>query len=366
MGLKYTLIDGALPYGVTLDSNTGYLRGVPDFSNIELGPKWVTPSGSLGTFTALSDVTIDALQVEPQGDATSIVSVNLIVQNGGQGIPWGLTFDPTTWVISGTLAEQKTNDPVSQFTDDELPVWVTDEGSLGTFGELTAVNLQLEATAEATHSIASYFVVNGALPWGLQLNSDGSITGTTAELKVSNLSEYVPPSPIPVWNTPMGSMGTMMVGSTSTLSVSATPKLGTTLNYTISGGALPWGLILNSDGTITGTVSELKVYERPVLPTAPLWPSATTVVGSYSLASKTAVSYQISPPVLTAGASLVSYYATNPSAAMPLGLTLSSSGVISGTMSTVTNVPGTCEFSITALDSNGMTSSHTFQITITA
>ena len=366
MALKYKIISGALPYGVTLDSNTGYLRGIPDFSNIEAGPQWVTPAGSLGTFTALSDVTIPALQVNPQGSATKVIAVNLIVPDGSQGIPWGLTFNPDTWVISGTLAEQKTNDPISQFTDDELPVWNTEDGSLGTYGELSTVSIKLSATAEASHTISSYYLIDGALPWGLMMNSDGTITGTTAELKVSNLSEYVPPAPVPTWNTPLGLLGTGFVGDKSSLSISATPNLGKTISYFVLNGALPWGLSLNTDGTITGTYAELKSYQLPVLPDAPKWPTNTTTIGSYSLAGNLSVNYQVPAPVLTSGATLTGMYITGNSNAMPMGLSISSTGLITGTISKASNAVGTSTFSVFAIDSNNMVSSGKFQITITA
>lgn len=365
--LNYSLINGSLPNGVTLDGNTGLLLGQLDYTSVDQGPIWVTTSGSLGTFTALSNVTIPALQVNPGSDNTSITGISLMIKNGSQGIPWGLTFDPSSGVISGTLAEQKTNDPTNEFTADQLPTWVTPSGSLLTTGEFKSVSLQLSVSAITNHSISTYTCIKGGLPWGLILGSNGAISGTTAELKQGDLSEYSSPVPIPTWNTPAGLLlNTFNLRSVST-SISATANLGTTVSYSCISGALPWGLMLSSNGTISGTSAELKNYEKPVVTSPPIWNVSSNVIGTYGISTQDSVSYQVPVASATAdGATITGYFAQQIKGyAMPLGLSLSSSGTISGKIAK-TNIPGTYQVNIGALDSNGQSTIQQFQITLTA
>lgn len=365
--LKYSLIGGSLPNGVALDGKTGLLLGQLDYTTVNEGPVWVTGAGTLGTFNALDSVTIPALQVNPGSDNTSITGLSLMIKNGSQGIPWGLTFDPSSGVISGTLAEQKTNDPESEFSSDQLPTWVTSSGLLLTTGEIKSVSLQLSASAIANHQISTYTCVDGGLPWGLILNSNGVISGTTAELKQGDLSEYSSPTPVPTWNTPAGLLLNTFNFRSVSLNISATANLGTTVSYSSIKGSLPWGLILNSNGTISGTPAELKKYELPVIPSSPVWNVTNNIIGTFSIGTQDSVSYQVPSATTTAtGATITGYFAKQVNGyAMPLGLSLSSSGVISGKIAK-TNIPGTYQMNISALDSNGQSTIQQFQITLTA
>ena len=56
-----------------------------------------------------------------------------------------------------------------------------------------------------------------------------------------------------IWNTPSGPLASLVVGQSSSVSVSAVDTLGgRTLNYVLVGGTLPPGLRLNNNGTISG------------------------------------------------------------------------------------------------------------------
>ena len=71
----------------------------------------------------------------------------------------------------------------------------------------------------------------------------------------ATLEDYININATPTWNTASGSLGTVYNSSRSSYStsVSATDPEGGTLTYSIVSGAVPTGMTLNSNGTITGT-----------------------------------------------------------------------------------------------------------------
>lgn len=64
-----------------------------------------------------------------------------------------------------------------QQAEDRAPVWVTEMGSLGSFMEQTAVNVQLQAD-DPDGDTVGYAILGGTLPAGLTLSSSGLISGT--------------------------------------------------------------------------------------------------------------------------------------------------------------------------------------------
>ncbi|MBK9990352.1 MAG: cellulase family glycosylhydrolase [Verrucomicrobia bacterium] len=132
----------------------------------------------------------------------------------------------------------------------------------------TIISIQRPTLANAQGTV-SYAVSKGSLPVGLALNSDGTIAGTPAEAgvfeytieaktatqsaqaEVTATVEIAEPLTID-YNVPPIVIGAVNDPATPVVE-EATPGLNTT--FSLTAGTLPAGLILNADGTISGTPS---------------------------------------------------------------------------------------------------------------
>jgi hypothetical protein len=341
--LKYKIVGGALPVGVTIDENTGKLEGPIDFSNLGLGPVWQSPAaGSLGTFDELDTIELPPLTATlSNGDRA-----NMGLMSDGSYLPWGLVFDPDTGVISGTISELLAGQENDAATRDG-PIWQTEFGKLADFDEGQTADITLVAQARNEKTVTVYDVVSGALPWGLVLDSStGKISGSTADLLAPGLTIEVPKLPAPVWNTPQGTIKIVNEFETVTgLMVAATPASGRTMiKYVISNGALPFGLNMNfTTGEITGTVAELVGQTDPafyegdkdptISDTVSVQGSAQAItnsgsLGSYAKGAIITVQFSATP---YPGRTIRNWSIENGS--LPFGLTLNQdTGVISGTI----------------------------------
>ena len=61
------------------------------------------------------------------------------------------------------------------------PVWSTTAGKIASIDEQSAFSLQLEANTSDSTAI-TYSLIAGSLPFGMQVTSDGLLTGTPAEV----------------------------------------------------------------------------------------------------------------------------------------------------------------------------------------
>ncbi|WP_395831921.1 putative Ig domain-containing protein [Elstera sp.] len=222
----YAIAAGSLPPGLVLAGDT--ISGSP--TPAPSAPAWTTPAGSLGTAS--------------QGGGFSVAlaasgATSFVVRSGL--LPWGVTLDPATGTLAGTLA-------VIGGPEDSpgpLPVWSTAAGSLGVVWEGQAASLAFGASGADT-----YEIVGGILPWGLRLDrSTGALTGTPADMGGSGFEPLEPYT----WSAPVSSdLGTYAVGASVSITQTATPAG----SFYIASGLLPWGLRLaRSGGLISGTVN---------------------------------------------------------------------------------------------------------------
>lgn len=131
-GLKWSIASGALPAGLTLDANTGMVSGTP-------------------TAAGTSTVTVMATYKTKSGSQTyQLVSANITVSLA------------TATLTKGTVGEAYSYDlkPLVSVTGD----------------------------ASFTASKASWEIASGALPAGLTLNSNGTITGTPTAAGTANVT----------------------------------------------------------------------------------------------------------------------------------------------------------------------------------
>lgn len=176
---------------------------------------------------------------------------------------------------------------VNPIAQPKAPVWLTPEGLIGTIVNNQNVNIKLLAY-DVNGNPLSFSLISGALPAGLVLNIDGTITGILNTdiqatypliVRVSDgiynvdrsftIQTNTEQDYSIEWITSAGNIDTLKTGQYSSLNIVATSKLP--LNYKIIFGALPEGLYLhNTDivghvnnqvsGTYTFTIRASNTY----------------------------------------------------------------------------------------------------------
>jgi hypothetical protein len=269
----FSIIDGALPEGLTLSSNgriSGYIRPVTSDQTTQGQGYDVSPFDLYGF--DFSGINVDR-------------NFQFTVQ-----VADGVNFDTqiyTIYVISRqslTADNDTTTVDSSYITADDTtlysPVIYTEAGSLGSIRQNTRFAYQIEAEDYDADAI-TYEITTGALPTGLTLNATsgwisglvpfgvlGSITynfgirvyktgnpSYTSETKNFSLKVLGQISDTVTWQTD-SELGIIYTGAISDLYISATTPSNRFLQYSlITTGGLPIGLELQKDGTITGRVS---------------------------------------------------------------------------------------------------------------
>ena len=413
---NWTLSNGALPAGMSLNASTGVLGGTPTASGsfsfsvtVNDSAGATSPPKSL-SLTIVAAVTITTTSL-PNG-SVGVTYLQTLTASGGVSpysswtvtsgkLPTGLTLISST----GTITGKPTTNGVYAFT-----VTVTDSLgavsppaslsiTIGSGPTITTsslpngeVNVAYSQTLAATGGVPPYSnwtVTTGLLPAGLSLNSStGVISGTPSATGTSTFSVTVKDSAGST--SPAKALSIVVVASPSittnslpngTVGVTYSQTLGATggippySNWTVSSGSLPAGLTLNAaTGVISGTPTGTGTSSFSV--------TVADSVGGVSPAK--ALSITISTDLIISSGTLPNgevglAYSTNltasggvppysnwlvTSGALPGGLSLNaSSGAITGTP----NAAGTFNFSATVQDSTGATSpSKALSIIITA
>ena len=168
------------------------------------------------------------------------------------------------------------------------PVWTTTAGKIATIDEQVAYSLQLEANdpvAIGDSTAITYSMIAGSLPAGMQVTTDGLLTGTPAEVAKRTLYTFVvratagtaitdrtfsldvQGADTPTFTTASGqlrlddstSVGLYWVidGSSVNLQMQASDTdtaAGQSLVYEIVRGSLPPGVTMSKSGLLSGTV----------------------------------------------------------------------------------------------------------------
>jgi hypothetical protein len=306
-----SLVGGTLPAGLTLNSNCS-LSGTP-------------------TTAGTSSVTVKATDsASPSNSTTGPVSITI----NSAGITLTLTSPP-----AGTVGTPYT-------------------GSIGVSG----------GTAPYTCSL-----VSGALPAGLTLNSNCSLSGTPTTAGTSSATVNATDSASPS-NSTTGSVSITINSATTTLALTAPPVgivgtpytgsigvSGGTAPYTCSllSGPLPPGLTLNANCSLSGTPTTAGSYPVIVKATDSASPANSTSgsvtitinpVGKLTLALNGSLPYAILnqsySQTLQATGGIQPYTYAITAGSLPPGITLSTGGVISGTPTAV----GAYSFTVTVTD----------------
>ena len=294
--LSYSISSGALPAGLTLNSGTGAITGTPTATGAANFTVKVTDSSTAGPQSATQSLSIT---VNPAPGITVSVSPSASqIIDQGQQIPFTATV---------------TSDPLSQGVTWSL----TGPGSLSSQTKTGATYSASGATGSATVTATAVADSTKAAPVSIIVTSLPSFTTTT--------------------------LPAATVGSAYSQAVSVTGGAGT-LTYSISTGALPAGLNLNSStGAITGTPTAsgtanftLKVTDSstagPQSATQPLSITvnpAPLVITTSSLPDGSVGGLYSAAVQSTGGTGAISWSIVGSS--LPPGLALSTTGAITGT-----------------------------------
>ncbi len=333
-------------------------------------------------------------------------------------LPAGLTLNGSTGAISGTPTAIGSSSFSIQAQDSETTPQVS---SAALSINIAAPTLQITtsilvggqmkssygATLAAGGGVAPYTwsLASGSLPSGLALNAaTGAISGTptasgsssfsvqakdseatpqtanrTLSISIAAASNSSNVTPLQI------STGSLPSGQAKASYVAALAVTGGTAPYTwsVASGSLPAGLALNgTTGAIAGTptsagTSSFSVQAKDSEATPQTATQALSIAIAAAQSSQTAVPLQITTSSLAGGQVKVPYNATVAatggtapytwsvaSGSLPVGLTLSATGAISGTPTAT----GSSSFSVQVKDSaaTAQTATQAFSITVAA
>ena len=397
----YDVMAGSLPPGLSLDPATGRITGTPTVAGLYTLTIRGTNAANSASQT-IQIIVVPALPLAltyatplefPADAAIAVQSPTLSQATPGLPTTYGVTTGTLpaglTLNAMGTISGTPTTPGVYAFTvtatngmrtaSAAATYTVTPAGSLGlnyltpvTFPVGQAIATQAPALVNVTPGVPTAFALAaGALPAGLTLNADGTLTGTPTAPGVYSFSiiatngsrsasasltyTVTPATALSLsYTTPVTfTQGSAIATQVATLG-NATPGVATT--YALTSGSLPSGLVLNGDGTITGTPTTPGVYPftvaatngtrtasavvaYTVIPSAALglgYTTPQTFVEGLAIATQLPNLSHDTPGVTT------TYAVTTGS--LPAGLTLNADGTITGTPT----APGVYAFTITA------------------
>lgn len=368
VGTIYSISLGSLPDGITINSSNGAVSGtVNETGDYSFTIRATTDDGKYyneasfsGTIQEIPSWIDNALvnvdYNSPYSDSVWADGVPTPIYSISSGaLPDGITLDTTTGALTGTStdsgaysfiikAENIYGSVTQSFsgTVQTPPSW-----SDQTLGIITKASAYSDGVSATGTSPITYSVYSGSLPSSITLNtSTGAITGTTAAsgsysftIRATNSWGYVEKAfsgtiyEVPAWTD--SSIANMIYGQAYSDGVTASGYPAVT--YSVSAGALPSGITLNSStGAITGTSSTAGSYSFTIkaenaagsvtqmftdsLFVTPSWTDNTLAAFTYNTAYSDGVSATGSPTYTISSGSL------------PTGLSLnSSSGAVTGT-----------------------------------
>ena len=409
----WTLAAGALPAGLNL-SSAGVISGTPSAQGTAFFTVRVTDSQSpaasatraLSIATSASPIVINTTSL-----ASAAVSVpySATLSAGGGVTPynWSLTAGTlppglslsAAGVISGTPSTAANVSITIQVTDSQSPARsATQTLSL----VVNAATLQVATTSLANGTVAvaynttlsatggttpySWSIASGSLPAGLTLSSGGVVTGTPTVAGINNLTVQVTDSGSPA-NTATRPFTLTMVAAPLAVTTSSLPNgsagsaysasltaTGGTLPYSwsIVSGALPGGLSLSAAGVLSGTPIApgsssftVQVVDSQT-PTHNATQAFTLSISPTALAVSTAslpdgIVGSAYSAALAATGGVTPYSWVLASGALPAGLSMSTTGIISGTPSAA----GSSSFTARVTDAQSATTTRSFTLVVT-
>jgi hypothetical protein len=408
----YAVNAGTLPAGLSLASD-GILTGTPSGTGTSTFTVTVTDE-ALATVSRQYTMTINkGLVLSETNPSSTTVGIayagHSFSATGGTGtktylvsagsLPAGLSL-ASDGSLTGTPSSTGTSTFTITVTDEALAI-VSHEYTM----TISPATLVLDTTnpsdgiqgspysghifsATGGTGTKTYVVSEGSLPAGLSLASDGSLTGSPSGIGTTSFTVAATDSATPAvtasheytmtispatlvldtTNPPNGTQGSPYAGHI----FSAMGGTGTK-TYAVSGGSLPAGLTLSSDGKLTGSPSGIGTTSFTVAVTDGATP-AVTVSHEYTMTITPATlvldttnpsdGIQGSPysghSFNATGGTGIKTYAVS-AGTLPAGLSLTSNGSLTGTPSGT----GTSTFTVTVTDEALAIVSHEYTMTIT-
>jgi hypothetical protein len=297
--ITWSVSQGALPTGLTLNASTGVIAGTPlvaalaNFSvtakDSSTPPQTKTIALSLQINAALtiSPITLPIGVVGLPFSATisatgGVAPLTYSVSAGA--LPSGLSLNAATGVISGTPLAVATGAVTVQVKDSSNPPQTATTASLSlVVNAALSINVPtltngivgqlFNTTLTSTGGVApiTWSVSAGTLPSGLSLNaSTGVISGTPLLAVLSNFSVTAKDSSTPAQTKtvalslqinaaltlPVTTLANAVLGNLYNTTLTATGGVAP-ISYSVTAGSLPLGLSLNANGALSGTPTAL-------------------------------------------------------------------------------------------------------------
>ncbi|KFA25900.1 putative Ig domain-containing protein [Xanthomonas vasicola] len=414
-GYTFVVSAGALPAGLTLNAS-GVLSGTPTASGsfnftVTATDNGAPTSGSRAyTLTvAGANVTLPATTL-PAGTAGQAYSSAITPATGGIApytyaltggtLPSGITLNTNSGALTGNstsvgsfgftvTATDSTTGSSSQGTQSYIltitaPTIAVAPSAVPTATRGTAYSQTLRASGGM--AAYSYAITSGALPAGITLASNGTLSGTaTVEgtfnftvqatdansftgAQACSLTVAGPNLVLPASALPAGTAG-------QAYAAAVTPATGGTApyRYAVTAGALPGGVVLDAaTGGLSGTPTVSGTFTFTLTVTDSTPSPAAQASRSYALTINAATLVLAQPTlpaavrgtaynqVLTASGGIAPYRYSIASGALPAGLTLASDGTLSGTPT----VQGTSSFTIAVADAGNASATQAYTFTV--
>ncbi|MGY5778273.1 putative Ig domain-containing protein [Rhizobium sp. LEGMi135b] len=406
----YAVTTGALPNGLSLSAATGVISGTPTAGgtfNFTITAR--DSSTGTGPFTGSRPYTLSisapTISVSPASLSAGTVGTaynQTITASGGTSsysfsitsgaLPAGVTLSS-----SGTLSGTPTAGGTFNFTV------TARDSSTGTGAPFTGSKIYSLTIATPTITIApatltaatvgasynqtisasggtssySFVVTAGSLPSGLTLSSGGALTGTptaggnfnftiTATDSSTGTGPFTSSKPYslavaaPTIAVAPSTLPSATVAASYSQTITASGGTGT-YSFAVTAGALPSGLTLSSGGALTGTPTAGGTFNFTITATdssTGTGPFTGSKAYSLSVSAPTITINPSSLPAATAGTAYSqtltasggtgSYTYSLSTGPLPTGMTLSSTGLLSGTPTSA----GNFNFTVVARDSS--------------
>jgi len=394
-----------LPAGLAFNASTATLSGTPAAASPgSYSLTFTVTDGSGQTRSAVLTLDIYAL---PQITTASLADggvgvsyVQALQASGGKApfswtittgaLPAGIVLDSPTATLLGTPTAAGTSTFVLQVTDangrtgSKVFTLAIYAGLTITYGPApdgyTGQGYSQTLTAAGGRTPFSWVVVAGSLPAGLTLSGAGSLSGTpsaagtsgfTVQVTDANSQTATKALSITIYAPPSITNPSLPDGYVTTAYSAQLNATGgkTPYTFSVAAGALPAGLSLAGNGSITGTPTAAgpATFTAQVADANGRTATAALTINVYAQPSVSTSSlpdaYQgsaYSSSVIGAGGK-TPYTFSVTAGSLPTGLSLSSSGALTGIPG---GAPGTSSFTVTLTDANGVTASRALSIEV--